>query len=363
MRQGQVVGAVAVTLSLAALDQLAQRGRRVTLLFAIPAIVVLTVLVDLLAQRLVHRPITSIRDTMRRAGAGELAARAPVDRSDEIGEVADGLNDMLGRLEQFQVDLQTRVDDATSELRQTNASLVDSYQKVLSLRSALGQAEQKASLGQMAANVAHQIGTPLNLISGYVQLMIEEARRDPRALHRLQTVETQIRKVTGAVRTMLDSARKPALQRETVDIAALAQQVCAISGPALHAAHVEMRVDAREPLPAISADPVQLELALLNLVSNSLDAMPNGGRLDIVLSMTATGVRITVADSGSGIPPELLPRIFDPWVTTKPPGRGTGLGLNITRDVIATHGGAINVRSEPGQGTMFTIDLPLDHRT
>lgn len=358
MRQGQVVGAVIVNLSLAAVEQLGSRGRQVTLWFAVPAIVVLTLLVDLLAQRLVHRPITAIRQTMQRAGAGQLGVRATVDRPDEIGEVAEGLNEMLGRVEQFQAELQERIQEATGELRETNARLVESYQRVLALREALGQAEQMAALGQMAANAAHQIGTPLSLISGYVQVMIEEARSDARALHRLQTVEAQIRKVTDAVRAMLDYTRRPGLQRQRVDMAALVEQVCEISRPALHAADVEIRVDTQRPLPPLFADPVQLELALFNLVSNSLDAMPGGGRLDITLSATPEGVRLVVADSGTGIPAEVLPRIFEPWVTTKPPGRGTGLGLSITRDAIASHGGVIDVRSDPGQGTIFTIDLP-----
>jgi signal transduction histidine kinase len=331
----------------------------VTLWFGIPAMIVLTLLVDLLAQRLVHRPITAIRQTMRRAGAGEVGARAPVDTPDEIGQVADGLNEMLGRLEHFQAELQERVQEATGELRETNARLVESYQRVLTLREALGQAEQLAALGQMAANVAHQIGTPLNLISGYVQVMIDEARSDTQALHRLQTVEAQIRKVTDAVRAMLEYARRPAMQRERVDIAALVEQVCEISRPALRAAHVEIHVETQGPLPSLFADPVQLELALFNLVSNSLDAMPGGGRLDISLSAPAGRVRLVIADSGTGIPPDVLPRIFEPWVTTKPPGRGTGLGLSITREAIKSHGGVIYVRTEPGRGSVFTIDLPV----
>ena len=358
VRQGQVIGAVIVSLSLAAVEQLGSRGRQVTLWFGVPAIVVLTLLVDLLAKRLVHRPIAVIRETMQRAGAGQMGARATVERRDEVGEVAEGLNEMLGRLEQFQSELQRRVQEATGELRDVNARLVESYQRILTLREALGQAERMAALGQMAANAAHQIGTPLSLISGYVQVMIEETRADTPVLHRLRTVEAQIRKVTDAVRAMLDYARRPALQREPVDFAALVEQVCEISRPALRAANVEMRVQTQGPLPPLFADAVQIELALFNLVSNSLDAMPEGGHLDISLSATETGVRLVVADSGTGIPPDVLPRVFDPWVTTKPAGRGTGLGLSITRDAIASHGGVIDVRSEPGQGTIFTIDLP-----
>ena len=358
MDHEQPVGAVIVSVSLASIEQLGARGRQVTLWFAIPAIVVLTLLVDLLAQRLVHRPITAIRQTMQRVGAGERGARAPVDRPDEMGEVAAGLNEMLERLEQSQAELQARVEEATVELRETNARLVESYQRAFTLREALAQAEQLAALGQMAANVAHQIGTPLNLVSGYVQVMIEDTRADARSLHRLQTVEAQIRKVTDAVRTMLDYARRPGPQREIVDVAALVEQVCEISRPALRASNVELRVDTRASLPALFADPVQLELALLNLVSNSLDAMPAGGGLEIVVSPTTEGVRLTVADSGTGIPADVLPRIFEPWVTTKPAGRGTGLGLSITREAVTSHGGVIDVRSEPGRGTVFTIDLP-----
>ena len=358
VRDSQAIGAVTVTTSFASLEQLSARGRRVTLLFALPAIVVLTLLVDLLARRLVHRPIASIRETMERAGAGEIGVRAPIDRPDEMGAVADGLNRMLGSLEQFHADLRARIDEATAGLREKNAELVDSYQRVLMLREALARAEQMAALGQMAANMAHQIGTPLNLISGYVQLMIQDARAAGDSLQRLETIQTQIGRVVSAVRTMLDYARRPTLQTQSVDVAALVEQICEISRPALGAASVDVRLKIDGELPRIQADPVQLELALLNLVSNALDAMPRGGQLEIAASRATEGVRLTVSDTGAGIPADVLPRVFEPWVTTKPAGRGTGLGLSITREVVVSHGGSIAVRSEPGRGTVFTLDLP-----
>lgn len=361
MQRGQVVGAVTVIPSLAPVQQLAARGRQVTLWFAVPAIFLLTLLVDLLVRRFVHRPISTIRRTMQRAATGTIGARALVERPDEIGEVAQGLNQMLEQLERFHVELQGRVDEATRELRQTNARLIDSYQHMFALREALARAEQMAALGQMAANVAHQIGTPLNLISGYVQVMKEEAESNSSTLQRLQTVEAQIRKVTDAIRAMLDSARRPVPERQPVNVVALIAQVSEVSRPALHAAKVDLRLDLQESLPPLMADPVQLEMALFNLVSNSLDAMPEGGWLAISASRTAAGIRLAIADSGAGIPADVLPRIFEPWVTTKPAGRGTGLGLSITRDTIASHGGTIEARSEPGRGTVFTIDLPVTH--
>jgi signal transduction histidine kinase len=189
--------------------------------------------------------------------------------------------------------------------------------------------------------------------------MKEEAGQAPAALHRLQMLETQIRKVSDAIRTMLEHARRPVLQPDTIDVAKLVQQICEIARPALRAANVELKLDMREPLPSMMADATQLELALFNLVNNSLDAMPGGGRLDITVSGTSEGIRLVVADSGSGIPADVLPRIFDPWVTTKPAGRGSGLGLSITRDTIAAHGGTIEALSDQGRGTVFTIDLPI----
>jgi two-component system, NtrC family, sensor kinase len=360
VRDSQAIGAVTVTTSFASLEQLSVRGRQVTVWFALPAIIVLTLLVDLLARRLVHRPIAAIRETMERAGAGEIGVRAPIDRPDEMGAVAEGLNRMLESIEHFHADLRARIDEATAGLRERNAELVESYQRVLTLREALARTEQMAALGQMAANMAHQIGTPLNLISGYVQLMIQDARASGYSLQRLETIQIQIARVVSAVRATMDYARRPGLQRQSIDLSVLVEQVSEISRPALRAANVDLRQTVDNMLPRIQADPVQLELALLNLVSNALDAMPGGGRLEIAAARQADGVRLTVSDNGTGIPAEVLPRVFEPWVTTKPAGRGTGLGLSITREVVVSHGGSIGVRSDPERGTVFTIDLPSE---
>jgi signal transduction histidine kinase len=141
-------------------------------------------------------------------------------------------------------------------------------------------------------------------------------------------------------------------------VAELLRRVTEVARPKLDAQGV--RLDLRvADVPLVMADEVQLELALLNLVTNSLDAMPSGGVTSMTASRTAGGnVRIDVADTGTGIAPDLLPRIFEPWVTTKASGRGTGLGLSITREVVADHGGTITVKSEVGAGSAFTIELP-----
>lgn len=356
-RDGRVWGAVVVTYSLASVEELRHEGRSVVLWFVPAAVLLMTIVLDLLMRRLVHKPIDGIRRTMERAKARELGARAPVLRDDEIGAVALGLNDMLAELEGVNASLQERIRDATSELRAKNEELVESYRRVFTLREALARADQMAAVGHMAASVAHQVGTPLNLISGYVQVIREEEGADSRVTRRLEIVQEQIAKVTSIVRAMLDHARRPT-PKEATDLAELLRRVCDVARPKLDALGVRLDL-ATSAVPSVMADAVQLELALLNLVSNSLDAMPSGGVMSISLASNGDGhVRVEVADTGTGIAPELLPRIFEPWVTTKDAGRGTGLGLSITRDVLAGHGGTISVRSEVGVGSVFTIDLP-----
>lgn len=355
----RVFGAVAVTVSLDPVVQMRRRGRLIAFWFLSGAVVLLTLLVDALARPLVHRPIAGLLATMRRAGSGELAARAVVARRDELGAVASGLNDMLARMEQLHASLQERIDEATATLRTRNEELVASYERMFTLREALARAEQTAAAGQTAANLAHQIGTPLNLISGYVQVMMQEnAGRDPRSLERLQSVEEQIRKVTSFVRATLEAVRKPVVRSEPVLPTKVLRHISEVAGPRLAAAGITLELDVPEDLPWLLGDAVQLELALLNLVNNSVDAMPEGGAIRIRAERRGRVCHIEMADTGQGIPEELLPRIFEPWVTTKPVGQGTGLGLAITRDVVTAHGGGISVQSRRGEGTIFVIELP-----
>jgi signal transduction histidine kinase len=348
---------VVVTVSTAAVDRVARDGGLLALYFMFPAVVIVTLLLDWLARRLVHRRIGGIRDTMQRVAEGDLRARAVAERPDEIGAIVTGLNSMLSEMEGLSDSLQTRVREATSELRTRNAEVEEMYQRVFDLREALAKAEQLAAVGQAAANVAHQVGTPLNLVSGYVQMLLSDPSLDTRTRRRLEMMQQQIEQVAGAVRGLLDRARRT-VQRAQVEPQALIERVLEIAQPRLDRNHVSVAVQAAPRLPRIEADAVQLELALLNLVTNAIDAMVEGGKLTVTLSRLGDGLRLEVGDSGPGVSEALLPTIFEPWVTTKPYGRGTGLGLAIARGVIGAHGGTIGVSNRPTGGALFTVDLP-----
>jgi two-component system, NtrC family, sensor kinase len=360
LRPDLPAAAVVVSADLAAIIGLQQRAIRAVLSFAVLSIVALVVLMDLLAWPLVYRPIRQIRETIARVAGGDFAARAPVAREDEIGAVATGLNEMLAQLEDVNASMHSRVVEATNEVDRRNQQLVDSYHRLFGLREQLASAEQLASVGQTAANVAHQVGTPLNLISGYVQLLKEELGADSPHAPRLAIIEEQIAKVTSTVRTLLDRSRQVGRKTRTT-AGELVTRVIEVMLPSLQAARITHEMELISGNTPILVDATNLELSLLNLVTNAVDAMPDGGTLRVrVLDVPPNRVRIEIRDTGHGIPEDLLPRIFEPWVSTKKPGRGTGLGLPIARDVVSAHGGTIQVASTVGVGTTFTIDLPSD---
>jgi signal transduction histidine kinase len=225
------------------------------------------------------------------------------------------------------------------------------------MREELWRARELATVGQTLADVAHQIGTPLNLASAHVQLLQQEIQHDPGAQRRLGIIATQVERVTTTVRDLLERGR-PSKAGRPVALKPLLARLTD-SGQVLGATHhVRVTLDAPDDLPAVLADEAQMELALMNLVTNALDAMPAGGQLVVSAAARADGVVVEVRDTGPGIPPELVGRIFDPWMTTKPPGRGTGLGLGITRDVVQRARGTITF--EPGLtgGTVFRVTLP-----
>ena len=360
MRPGRGPAVVVVRADLAGIIALQQRALRAVFWFALLSIVALVVIVDLLAWPLVYHPIRQLRETIARVAGGDFSARAPAPRKDELGEVATGLNEMLARLESFNNDMQTRVREATDEVEDRNQQLVESYNRWIGLREQLASAEQLASVGQTAANVAHQVGTPLNLISGYVQLLKEELGPESAHMARLAIIEEQIAKVTTTVRTLLDRSRQMVRKTRTT-AGELVTRVVEVMLPNLEAAHIRHEMDLPGADTPILVDATSLELALLNLMTNAVDAMPSGGTLRVRVAVESPNrVRIEISDTGHGIPSDLMPRIFEHWVSTKKPGRGTGLGLPIARDVVSAHGGNISVSSTVGSGTTFTIDLPSD---
>lgn len=347
--------AATATVGLESLLQARRRALQTVVEFAVPTIIAITLLTYAVVRRIVGQPVQAIVETMKATAEGG-TARTVVMRHDELGTIAAGLNTMLDQLAAFNQALQDRVDEATRDLSARNAELAANQSQLLILRESLARAERVAALGQVAANVAHQAGTPLNLVSGYVQMLRDDVRTDEHVRQRLSTVDTQIQQVIAVLRTFIDRAR-PAAGLQPVAVADVIEHVREMAGPRLARASIVLRVERSSTLPLVRGDVTQLEMAVLNLVTNALDVMPTGGTLTVSATARAGGVRLQISDTGPGIAPDVIDRLFDPWVTTKPAGQGSGLGLAIVRDVVRAHGGSVFAANR-AVGAAFTIDLP-----
>ena len=217
-----------------------------------------------------------------------------------------------------------------------------------------------AAAGQTAAHFAHEVGTPLNLISGHVQLLKSDLDRDPRdAESRIKTISAQIERIERIVRRMLDKTRFET-ELAPLDLNSVLRKLCDAMAPAFDTRNIKLvdKLAADVPLMAGSSD--RLQQLFLNLINNSLDAMPEGGEIQIkTLTEGKAGkaqrIVVDFTDTGSGMTPEVMIHIFDPLYTTKDRGQGTGLGLVIVSQIVSEHGGTVEVQSELGKGTSFRL--------
>jgi two-component system NtrC family sensor kinase len=349
------VGAVSLTLPLARADALAQRIAYQAVLLGLVAMCLLVGGLSAFMSRALAAPLGRILQVMGRAESGDLDARVPEDRKDEVGQVARGLNRMLARVASFQAELARRVTEATAQLRTTNERLYAAQQQV-------GRNERLAAAGELAAAMAHNVGTPLTGVAGHLQLLEEEVA-DAAVKERLRRIQGQVDRAVAAARQFLGAAR-PAPLRTPVDVTSVLGDLLLLVSPESQRKGIAVVPAFAETLPAIAADPNQLQELFLGLITNALDAIGAGGTLRVVAETGLSDgggpvIRVIVSDTGSGIPPENLAKVFEPFFTTRSASGGTGLGLAIARRIAREHGGSIRLESELGHGTRAIVELPV----
>ena len=243
----------------------------------------------------------------------------------------------------------------------------------VALAQEVQQAEKLAVVGQLAAGIAHQIGTPLNVISGSAEyLMMESGGEKPRP-QELDIIIAQTDRITKLIQQLLNFARPARMELRSLDLGKLLEGLLTLTEHQIAKEGISVKAEFGSDLPPILGDANQLEQAFLNIVINAWHAMPDGGRLSLATrAVPATerhrrvgraaqlGVEVVIADTGMGIAPENMPKIFDPFFSTKGVGKGTGLGLAISRRIVEDHHGSIDVDSAVGRGTTFSIWLPAE---
>jgi signal transduction histidine kinase len=287
----------------------------------------------------VGQRIETLSQTMSRVEAGDLTARVADDSRDELGSLGASFNAMVARLA-----------DARRQLEDRHAEEIR-------------RAEHLASLGQMAAGIAHEINNPIAGMLNCVRTLLKGVKDEPRRVQYMTMLLEGLTRIGRTVGQLLSFAReaKPHLVR--TEIAPILHRCLTLVEQDLAARGIACQMPTDGGLPSLLADPLLLEQVFLNILRNAIDAMPDGGRLGVAMAVRERGAQrffeVRVLDTGVGIPPEQLPRIFDPFFTTKPVGKGTGLGLSVSYGIVRAHGGVIEVESEVGTGSTFTVVLPI----
>lgn len=365
-QNGESIGCLNLRISKARSNLITLDLVKRNLVLMLASLAVLILMLHIFFLRSVRAPMQEMVRVMEGAEGGQLDIRAQVSNRDETGQLALHLNRMLGRIENFNTELARKVEEATSELAKRNEELARINEELFETQKSLARSERLAVAGQLAASLAHEIGTPLNSISGHVQLLARKKTGDAASDRRLQIIESQIENIVRTVKQLLSWTHKFELHVQPLDLRHLLEESILLSSLALQHRKIRIKTDWAGDVPRIYGDAGYLQQVILNLINNSMDAMPQGGDLAIRLHHPGSdGPRMVVvelADTGEGIAAETLAHIFEPMFTTKRMGTGAGLGLAICDQIVSQHGGTIHVESELKRGTRFIISLPVDCR-
>jgi signal transduction histidine kinase len=302
-----------------------------------------------LIARSLARPLNELSGAMAVVGAGQLDQPVTASSRDEVGQLARAFGQMTDKLRQSRSDLlrlNTELETKISQLEQTQAQLV--------------QSEKLASIGEMSAAVAHGLRNPLASLRAAAQLVRRHPDAPSSAEH-LSAIIDEVDRLDRRISHLLSFSRPAPYHPMPEDVARLLEELLPAFGELLRERHIDVRLDLSPAIPAVRVDPMQLEQALVEIISNALDAMPAGGELRLAATAHSnngsqpTEVAIEVGDTGPGIPDQVMPSVCEPFFTTRQ--EGTGLGLAIAKRYVEQNGGRLEIVSRPG-GTTVRVRLP-----
>lgn len=304
--------------------------------------------------RLVGRPLDALISKTEQIGRGDLSQPVTLSGHDELSTLAEALNQMSDRLRQQKESLEAETEARIAALRQ------------------LRHADRLQTVGRLAAGIAHEMGTPLNVVAGRAGLIASGKLSPEDVRQSATTIKSEADRIAVIIKQLLDFARRNTLQCQAADLRPVISRTVGLLRPLAESNQVELRMT-DQPQPVIcSIDEGQFQQVLTNLIMNAIQSIPAQGAVTVSWGIREASAAedehrrveewayVEVADNGSGISPEHRDRLFEPFFTTKEVGRGTGLGLSIAYGIVQEHGGWIEVESELGQGSRFTIYLPKE---
>jgi len=350
-----VLGVLDVQLSMASVDEALFASERQMTIALVATVAAVLALAGLLLWRMVLGPVERLTRAMSRVTAGDLETRVPVTSSDEIGAMASSWNAMTGELarargelQEWNETLERRVEEKTAELQRTHERML--------------VVERMASLGKLAAVVAHEINNPLAGIRTYARLLRRRFAgwADSDTPRILQMIDSESGRCGDIVRNLLAFSRATPARFADEEIAPILDRCALLLRHQAEMLGIDIAFEATPGLPCLHCDAAQIQQVVLALAMNALEATPAGGRVTVTArpDSEAPGIVIAVSDTGCGIAEEDRERIFEPFFTTKAAGKGVGLGLAVVYGIVSRHRGRIDVQSRVGAGTVFTVRLP-----
>jgi signal transduction histidine kinase len=391
--RGKIAGAIQMEIPIEDVMMHLLESQRMILISIILDAIVLIVFGSFLLSRVLVKPLKELVQLTQKISEGDFSQKIEVTSKNEIGQLISSFNKMIERLK----DNQESLDNHLASLESANKQLKQAQEELI-------RTEKLASIGRFAAGVAHEVGNPLGAILGYTSILEKDGIDREESKDYLKRIEKEIERINRIVRELLDFSRPSKFEIHDVDLNKAVENTLSLISYQKNFKNVETRLELQPSLPTIKGDESQLSQVLINIILNGIDAMPNGGMLEIhtgeyvveevfprrlqrpyarrrkgdpeeldyfhlrkadplssLLTKFSKGdrlVRIRISDTGVGIKKEDLERIFDPFFTTKSPDKGTGLGLSISLRIVESMGGEIKVESEIEKGTTFELYFP-----
>lgn len=338
----RVIGLLHVTRRASEIDASIATLRERVAMLALILIGLVSMMVVIGHRAAIGRPLHRLRTSMRRVEEGDRDHRAALEGPYEIREVARTLNEMLDGLDHAEQEI----------LQQKEAQF--------RLEQRLKHTEKLAAIGQLAAGVAHELGTPLAVIDGKAQRALRRDDLDANQRLVLRDVRSQVRRTEEIVRQLLDFGRRSSLNMRAASPFGIMHNAAEAARPRAEAANVALSIDLEPSAEPIQVDPLAMERVLSNLIDNAIDAAP-GGIVRLQYERDDECSRFIISDSGPGIPPAKVERVLEPFYTTKDVGQGTGLGLSVAHGIVQEHGGTMSVGTSTDGGAAITITIPHRH--
>jgi two-component system NtrC family sensor kinase len=348
----KVLGVLDIGMSLADVDKDIKGAQNKMIFFAVIAFLVISVTISISINRYVTRPVRELVKGTKKIAEGNLDFSIPIKTEDEIAQLASSFSQMTSdlkkadeKLMEWGKTLEQKVQQRTEELRKTENQLI--------------QSDKVASLGKLAAGVAHEINSPLTGILTYSSLLLKAKKEGDPDREDLEVIVNETNRCKKIVKGLLDFARQTAPQKTLSDINEVINKSIDLVSHQASMQNVKIQKETEPNLPKTMIDVGQIQQVFINILLNAIEAMPQGGTLTVSSGMEDRMAAIRFADTGVGIPKEVLPKILDPFFTTKEQGKGTGLGLSVSYGIIERHRGKLEVKSQVGKGTTFTVKLPI----